>query len=180
MTPTLQLGLDGWCLRALRESDAPSLAKLADNVEVWRHMSDRFSRPYTLEVARHWVTQGHLDFGGENWAIALDDIAVGGCGLHPGQGQFACQVEVGYWLGQAYWGRGVATQIVRVLSERAFALPGVVRVFAGVHADNPASMHVLEKNGFVREGVLRKCVLKAGRPIDRVIYAKIKESSHAS
>ena len=76
-------------------------------------------------------------------------------------------------MGRAYWGRGVATEIVRVLTERAFAMPGVVRVFAGVHADNRASMRVLERNGFEREGLLRKNRSKAGRAIDSVIYAKI-------
>lgn len=173
MTPTLQLRLDGWCLRAWRGSDAPSLARHADDVDVWRNMSDHFPHPYTLELAQHWIAQGQFAFGGEHWAIALDDVAVGGCGLHPGSGRFSCEVEVGYWLGQAYWGRGVATEIVRVLAERAFAMPGVVRVFAGVHADNPASMRVLERNGFEREGLLRKNALKAGRVIDSVIYAKI-------
>ena len=172
MTPTLPLP-DGWRLRAWRNSDAPSLARHADNVKVWRHMSDRFPRPYTLAVAQHWTSRGHVDFGGENWAITLDDVAVGGCGLHRGQGQFGCAVEIGYWLGEPYWGRGVASQVVRVLTESAFTLPGVVRVFAGVHADNPASIRVLEKNRFVREGVLRKSALKAGVPVDRVIYAKI-------
>jgi ribosomal-protein-alanine N-acetyltransferase len=172
-SPTLSLGLNGWCLRAWRESDAPSLAQHADDVAVWRNMSDHFPHPYTLEVAQHWIAQGQIDFGGEHWAIALDDVAVGGCGLHPGSGRFACEVEVGYWLGKAYWGRGVATEIVRVLTERAFAMPGVVRVFAGVHADNPASMRVLERNGFAREGLLRKNTPNAGRAIDSVIYAKI-------
>ena len=174
MTPTLPLGIDGWCLRGWRDADAPSLAQLADNVEVWRHMSDRFPHPYTLEVARRWVSRGHLEFGGQNWAIALDDLAVGGAGLHPGHGEIACAAEIGYWLGQPYWGRGVATQVVRALAGRALALPGVVRVYAGVHADNPASMRVLAKNGFEREGLLRQSTLKAGRPIDRVIYAKIR------
>jgi RimJ/RimL family protein N-acetyltransferase len=172
-SPALPLGLPGWCLRPWRESDAPSLARHADNVAVWRHMSDRFPHPYTLELAQHWVRRGHVDFGGENWAIALDEAAVGGCGLNPGQGQFACEVEVGYWLGEPHWGRGVGTQVVRVLTERAFAMPAVARVFAGVHADNPASMRVLEKNGFEREGVLRRSALKAGVPVDRVIYARI-------
>jgi [ribosomal protein S5]-alanine N-acetyltransferase len=171
--PTLALDIGGWCLRAWREADAPSLARLADNVSVWRNMSDRFPNPYTLEIARDWVTHGHVEFGGDNWAITLDDIAVGGCGLQRGEGQFGCQIEIGYWLGEPYWGRGVACRAVHVLSRRALAMPGVVRVFAGVHADNVASMRVLEKNGFEREGTLRKGALKAGVPIDRVIYAKI-------
>ncbi len=173
MTPTLPLALAGWSLRAWRSSDAPSLARHADNLDVWRHMSDRFPQPYTLQIAEQWVAQGHVEFGGENWAITLDDDAVGGCGLQPGTGEHRCEVEIGYWLGAAYWGRGVASAVTRILTERAFALPDVCRVFAGVHSDNPASMRVLEKNGFQREGVLRKSALKAGRPVDRVLYARI-------
>lgn len=177
--PTLALGPGRWCLRAWREADAPALAKHADNAEIWRRMSDRFPHPYTLEVARQWVGRGHVEFGGENWAIAHDDVAVGGCGLQPGDGETACAAEIGYWLGQPYWGHGVATQVVRVLAERAFERPAIVRVFAGVHADNPASMRVLEKNGFQREGVLRASALKAGLPIDRVIYAKIRKAKES-
>lgn len=172
--PTLSIGLPRWCLRAWREADAPSLVQHANDFEVWRHMGDRFPRLHTLEVAQQWVTRGHIDFGGENWAMTLDDLAVGGCGLHRGAGEFGCGVEVGYWLGRPYWGRGVASRVVRALSERALATAGVERVFAGVHADNPASMRVLEKNGFEREGVLRRSVLKAGVAIDRVIYARIR------
>ncbi len=137
-------------------------------------MSDRFPHPYTLEIAQHWVAQGHIEFGGENYAIVIDDVAVGGAGVIQGEGQFICNVEIGYWLGQPYWGRGVATAVVRVLAERAFALPGVTRVSAGVHADNPASMRVLQKNGFEREGVLRRSAIKNGEVIDRVLYAKIR------
>ena len=173
-SPTLPLGIEGWRLRPWREADAPSLALHANDINVWRNMSERFAHPYTQEIAQHWVTRGHLEFGGEHWAITHDDVAVGGCGLHPGAGDTSCAVEIGYWLGQPYWGRGVATTVVHVLTERVFALPGVARVFAGVHADNPVSMRVLEKNGFDREGVLRKSALKAGVPIDRVMYAKIR------
>ena len=170
--PTLQLGLPGWALRAWREADAHALAEHANNPAVWRTMSDRFPHPYTLEIASHWVQHGHVDFGGDNWAIALDDLAVGGCGVHLGQSMFACNAEIGYWLAQVHWGRGVTTQVARVLTEQAFAHPQVTRVFAPVHAGNAASMRVLLKNGFVCEGTQRLSAIKAGQVIDRVIHAK--------
>ena len=85
---TLDLGLPGRALRAWRETDAEALARHANNPAVWRNMSDGFPHPYTLEVARHWVRQCHVDFGGDNWAIAFDDEAVGGCGMHPEAGPF--------------------------------------------------------------------------------------------
>lgn len=172
--PTLPLGIDGGCLRAWRPGDAASLSRHANDERVWRNMSEGFPHPYTLEIAQHWVERGHVDFGGSNWAIALDDEAVGGCGIHPGEGRERCNCEIGYWLGQAYWGRGVASRVVRVLTEQALALPQITRVFAPVHADNPASMRVLEKNGFHREGLLRQSAIKAGRPIDRVLWARLR------
>jgi RimJ/RimL family protein N-acetyltransferase len=101
-------------------------------------------------------------------------VAVGGAGVIQGEGQFCCNVEIGYWLGEPFWGRGVATEVARALTELAFALPGVSRAFAGVHADNPPSMRVLQKNGFEREGVLRRSAMKDGSAIDRVLWAKIR------
>jgi RimJ/RimL family protein N-acetyltransferase len=172
--PSLPLDLHGWTLRAWRASDAESLAQHANNERVWRNMSEAFPHPYTLEAARHWVARGHIDFGGDNWAIGLDDGAVGGCGLHQGTGGERCNVEIGYWLGEPYWGRGVVTQVARVLAEQAFARPEVSRVFAAVHADNPASMRVLQKNGFFREAELRQSAIKAGRVIDRVQWARLR------
>jgi RimJ/RimL family protein N-acetyltransferase len=172
--PTLELGIDGWTLRAWRATDAESLAQHANNLRVWRNMSDAFPHPYTLEVARHWVDRGHVDFGGDNWAIAFEDEAVGGCGLAQGAGGERCNAEIGYWLGERYWGRGVVTQVARVLTEQAFARPEVTRVFAPVHADNPASMRVLQKNGFHHEAELRQSAIKGGRVIDRVQWVRLR------
>ena len=173
--PTLALGIDGWTLRAWREADAPALAQHADNLNVWRHMSDGFPHPYTLAIAEHWVRRGHVDFGGDNWAIAFDDGAVGGCGIHQQEGQFRCNVEVGYWLAQRHWGRGIATRVARALAERALANAELTRVFAPIHAGNTASMRVAEKAGFVREALQPQSAIKAGRVIDRVLYARYRE-----
>jgi RimJ/RimL family protein N-acetyltransferase len=172
--PTCDLGIPGWTLRAWRGADAESLARHADNERVWRNMSESFPHPYTLQIAQHWVERGHIDFGGDNWAIAFNEEAVGGAGLLPGEGGERCHVEIGYWLGEPYWGRGVVTQVARVLTEQAFARPEVTRVFAAVHADNPASMRVLQKNGFLREAELRQSAIKAGRVIDRVRWARLR------
>ena len=173
--PTLDLGLSGWTLRAWRSGDAESLAQHANNERVWRNMSEAFPHPYTLAIAQHWVERGHIDFGGDNWAIACGDEAVGGCGLHQGAGGDRCNVEIGYWLGQPYWGRGVVTQVARVLTEQAFLRPDVTRVFAPVHAGNAASMRVLQKNGFFREAELRQSAIKAGRVIDRVQWVRLRD-----
>ena len=173
--PTIGLGVQGWTLRAWREGDAPALAEYADNPNVWRHMSDRFPHPYTLAIAEHWVRQGHVEFGGDNWAIAFDDAAVGGCGIHQEEGQFRCNAEIGYWLAQSHWGHGIATRVARALAVRALDNAQVTRVFAPVHGGNAASMRVLEKSGFVREGLLRQSAMKAGQVVDRVLYARYRD-----
>jgi len=177
--PTLALGVPGWALRAWRETDAEALARHANNPAVWRNMSDGFPHPYTLDIARHWVRQGHVDFGGDNWAISFEGEAVGGCGIRPEHGAFRCNAEIGYWLAEEHWGGGVGTRVAGVLAERALASPDITRVFAPVHAYNPASLRVLEHCGFVREGLLPLSAVKAGAVIDRVLMARYRPGVRA-
>ena len=174
--PTLAIDIDGWSLRAWREGDAAALAEHANNPKVWRNMSDRFPHPYTLAIAEHWVREGHIDFGGDHWAIAFEDAAVGGCGIVQGVAQYRCNAEIGYWLAEAYWGRGIATRVARALATRAFANPEITRVVAPIHAHNAASMRVAEKAGLAREALQPQSAIKAGRVIDRVLYARYREN----
>ena len=173
--PTIALGVEGWVLRAWREADAPALSKHADNVNVWRWMSDRFPHPYTLEIAEHWVARGHIDFGGDNWAIAFNDEAVGGCGIHQEPAQFRCNAELGWWLAEAHWGRGITTRVADALVERAFANPEITRVYAPIHAGNMRSMRVAEKSGFRLEGVQPQSAIKDCRVVDRWVYGKYRD-----
>ena len=174
--PTIPLSIAGYAMRAWRAGDAAALARHADNAEVWQWMSDSFPHPYTLAIAEHWVTRGHVDFGGDNWAIAFRDEAVGGCGIHPGTGQFRCNAEVGWWLAQEYWGQGVATHVARQLVALAFADSEITRVHAPVHAGNRRSMRVAEKAGLMLESVQPQSAIKAGRVIDRHLYARYRNS----
>ncbi len=176
MDSTERIALDrpGWTLRPWRAGDAPALARHANNPEVWRWMSDGFPHPYTMEIARHWVSRGHLEFGGDNWAIAFGDEAVGGCGIRPQDGHQRCSAEVGWWLAEPHWGQGITTLVARALVARAFEDPQITRVFAPIHAGNARSMRVAEKAGLALEGVQRKSALKAGRVIDRHLYAIVR------
>jgi [ribosomal protein S5]-alanine N-acetyltransferase len=174
--PTIPLNLDGWALRPWRAGDAPALAEHANNERVWHNMSDRFPHPYTLAIAQDWVQRGHVDFGGDNWAIAFNGAAVGGCGIHQQESHLRCNAEIGYWLAEPFWGRGVVTQAARALIERALADPAITRVFAPIHADNRASMRVAEKAGMVFEAMQPQSALKAGQAIDRVVYARYRRT----
>lgn len=172
--PSLALSAPGGTLRAWRPGDAPALAHHANDPAVWRNMSEGFPHPYTLAQAQQWVARGHVDFGGDNWAICLDDEVVGGCGVRVEPGPMRCNAEIGYWIGRAHWGKGLGTAVVAALAARAFADREVMRVYAPVHAYNPASLRVLAKNGFEPEGVLRLSALKAGMVIDRVLMARYR------
>lgn len=160
-------------LRQWELSDVPALMKYAGNINVQQNMHDTFPHPYAERDAGYWVGGGWRKHG-YSWAIDIDGEAVGGCGITPDTGPFSCGAEFGYWLGEPYWGRGIVTEVAGVLADGALNLPGIARVYATVHAHNKPSMRVLEKNGFTREGVMAASTLKNGKPIDRVLYAKVR------
>ena len=109
-----------------------------------------------------------------DFAIASDEEAVGGLSLSLQRGVRSKAAEIGYWVGEPYWGRGIATLAVRSFVEYAFERFGLLRVSASVFADNPRSVRVLEKSGFVYEGRLRKSVVKDGRVLDELVYALVR------
>lgn len=148
----------------------------ADSRRIWRTLRDSFPSPYTPEEARRWI---RLVAGQEpptEFAIALPetDEAVGGIGFIPQTDVHRRSAEVGYWLGEAHWGRGIMTAAVRALTTHAFARHDLIRLYAMVFSSNPASMRVLEKAGWTREGVLRHHVTKEGHTLDVVLYATVR------
>ena len=108
-----------------------------------------------------------------SWAIEVDGQAAGGIGVTPGEGIHARSGLFGYWLGEEYWGRGIMTQAVRAVAPYAMSRFKLLRLESPVFAWNPASMRVLEKCGFVREGVARARVYKDGEVTDEVLYALV-------
>jgi RimJ/RimL family protein N-acetyltransferase len=161
---------------ALREwamSDCDALVRHANNRLVWRNMLDTFPHPYGRADASQWIQIVATRPADVLLAIDLAGEAVGGIGYNAGQGNHSHTANFGYWLGQAHWGKGIATAAARALKEHAFAGGDVKRLEAWVFEWNPASMRVLEKAGFVREGILRKSAFKDGQLIDQVMYAAI-------
>ena len=155
-------------------ADKTSLVRLADNRNVWRNLTHRFPNPYTDTDADSWLGSQVRRPASNNWAIEIDGVAVGGVGIEPGEGVFARSARFGYWLGEPYWGRGVMTAVVRATVDHVFGVFDLVRLEAPVFEWNPASMRVLEKCGFLREGVLRRSVLKDGQIIDAMLYARVR------
>ena len=159
-------------LREFRKGDEPSLVRHANNRNVWLNLRDAFPFPYTPADARHWIKLATTNGFNYVFAIDVEGFAVGAIGLHPGVDVHRHSAEIGYWLSEEYWGRGIATEAVQVVTNYAFTTLGMSRVHAEVFHWNAASMRVLEKAGFVREGLLKKSAIKDQQWVDEVVFAK--------
>ena len=163
-------------LRRWRTDDVESIVELANDWDIARNLRDSFPHPYPRAAGESWIAKAT---GGEfpnTFAIAVDDRAVGGIGLHPRFDIERCSAELGYWLGKPFWGRGLTTAAVRAITRHAFENLGLLRVFALPFEENIASARVLEKAGYVREGLLRSAAIKEGRARNMFMYAAIRDA----
>lgn len=162
-------------LRAWRPGDEDALALHANNRNVWRNLTDRFPHPYSRKDADEWIARV-LKEGDppHNLAILVGNEAVGGVGLERHRDLNRLTAEVGYWLGEAHWGQGLATEAVRLFTEYAFEHFDFERLQASVLEWNPASCRVLEKAGFVCEARLRRNIVKNGQVLDSRLYALLR------
>jgi RimJ/RimL family protein N-acetyltransferase len=167
----MELDLGSFIIREWRRGDEPSLVRHANNRKVWINLRDAFPHPYTMEDARRWVGKAGGEVPLTSYAIVVDGEAVGGIGIVLQPDVFRRSAEIGYWLGEQYWGRGIVTEALRALTEYAFANFDLCRIYAGVFESNPASMRVLEKAGYEFEGRMKKAVTKDGKTMDDFIYA---------
>jgi [ribosomal protein S5]-alanine N-acetyltransferase len=161
-------------LRPWLPGDEESLVRHANNRKLWRNLRDAFPHPYSLADAQHWIQIANPSLPITNFAIVVEGAAVGGIGLVLKDDVFRRSGEIGYWLGEEFWGCGIVTEAVRTVTEYAFATFDLCRVYAGVFEWNPASMRVLEKAGYEFECRLRKSVTKDGETIDELIYAVVR------
>jgi RimJ/RimL family protein N-acetyltransferase len=171
----MRIDIGEYQIRSLRPEDAESLAAFANNRNIWRNLNEGFPHPYTVEDARAWIEFASQESPEQNFAIASGSNVIGGIGLKLRADVFRRSAEIGYWLGEPYWGRGIATIALRALTEYAFEQFDLVRIDAGVFEWNPASCRVLEKVGYVREARLRQSVTKDGQTIDRFLYALVRD-----
>jgi ribosomal-protein-alanine N-acetyltransferase len=174
-------------VRPLHAQDAPSMSRAANNPKIAEYMSLNFPSPYTLESASTWIDMNRAP-PFLNWAICLSaspEIVIGGCGLKPGDNIYTHAAEIGYWIAEEHWGKGLVTEVLRGLVEWMFTAPESMlageekrrwtRLWGGVFEGNKASMRCFEKNGFVKEGVLRGAVEKHGKASDLVVFGLLKD-----
>ena len=158
-------------LREWQPHDAPSIVRHANDYDVWRFLRDRFPHPYTPHDAEAWLARVRGASPALDFAITIDDEAVGGIGLTPGTDIERVSAEVGYWLGRSVWGRGLASAALRSITDYAFHVLGLERVFALPFESNLASARVLVKAGYRLEGTLRSAAIKEGRITDLLLFA---------
>jgi ribosomal-protein-alanine N-acetyltransferase len=161
-------------VRSWEWRDRDALVRHANNRKIWINLRDHFPYPYTDEDARDWLASIVRREPENNFAIDVAGEAVGGIGftIQPDVGHRSA--EIGYWLGEKFWGRGIATDALIAMTDHAFANYDICRIYAYVFGWNGASARVLEKAGYTLEGRLRKSVTKDGQTIDNLIYAIIR------
>ncbi len=148
-----------------------ALARHANNRAVWLNMRDRFPHPYTRKDAKAWIRFTKSLSPQSQFAVDLEGEAVGGVGILLTDDIERISGELGYWIGKDHWGKGLATEAARQMTSYGFETLGLHRVFATPFTRNPASVRVLEKLGFRREGVLVENATKDGELVSEVVYA---------
>ena len=165
-------------VRPFALDDAEGMALNANNRAVWLNLRDLFPHPYRREDAERYIELVQRQSQPTSFAIAVDGSAVGGISLRPGEDVERISAELGYWLGEPYWGRGITTAAVKAVTAYAFTTLDLVRVFAVPFANNRASARVLEKAGYLHEGRLRSSAIKNGQVLDQDLFARIRPGAY--
>lgn len=158
-------------LRDWRAEDAVSLAHFANNRKIWLNLRDAFPHPYGLADARRFLAMVAAQDPVTFFALEIEGAAAGGIGISLHRDIERLSAELGYWIAEPYWGRGIATEAIRAITEHALEQHGLVRVWAVPFASNVASCRALEKAGYVCEGQLRRSAIKDGVIQDQRLYA---------
>ena len=167
----MELNCDKCKVRSWHPSDVESIVRHANNRKVWLNLRDRFPHPYTKADAQHWI-QSALSIKPEtNFAIEVNGKAVGGIGFELRTDIERYSAEVGYWLGEEFWGQGICTSALKTATPYAIEAYHLNRIFAVPFSENLASIRVLEKAGYSREGIMGRSAFKDGRFVDQILYA---------
>lgn len=162
-------------LRSWREGDEASLSRYASNRRIWDNVRDFFPHPYTLRDAQNWVRTNKSSQQPTNFAIDVDGVAVGNIGFSVKDDIYRYNAEIGYWLGEPFWGQGILTEALPVVTEYAFRYFQLNRLYACVLDTNEASKHVLQSAGYRHEGTHRQAAVKNSTYFDEHIFAVLRD-----
>ena len=163
-------------IRPWDSGDAVAIQRYANNRNIWANLRDIFPHPYSLENAHAFLGFVMKEDPRTTFAIATDTEAIGCIALRLGNDVHCKTAELGYWLGEPFWSRGIMSEAVAEFTRWAFDAFDLHRIFAEPFASNTASVRVLEKAGFICEGRMRDNVFKDGKVLDSFIYARVRGS----
>ena len=167
----MRLVLGSCVVRDWTAGDLDSLVRHANNRKIWIHLRDRFPYPYTEATGRGFLAHVASTEPKNVWAIEVDGEAAGGIGIVPMSDVERVSAEIGYWLGESFWKRGIVTDALRAVTAEALREFDLLRLFALPFADNAGSIRVLEKAGYALEGRLKQSAIKDGKVKDQLLYA---------
>jgi RimJ/RimL family protein N-acetyltransferase len=170
----MRIALTRCTIRPWAADDADALQRHANNRNVSMHLRDRFPFPYEPQHAGAFLSWIAQQPSPTVWAIEVDGEAAGGIGLELQSDVERVSAEIGYWLGEAVWGRGIATEALVAVTKEAFERYQLARIYAVPFADHTASIRVLEKAGYVKEGRMKRSAIKDGKIRDQLLYASYK------
>jgi len=168
----LKTGRENLYLRKYRLQDIPLYAEFASNPEICRYMRDDFPHPCTPERAEAYILGAMGGHKTTHFAIDFQGGFAGDIHLQPQTDILRHSALLGYWLAEPFWGCGIMTEAVKTITQYGFLVLGLKRIVARVLADNVASVKVLEKAGFIREGYFKRAVIKHGEYLDQAQYAR--------
>jgi ribosomal-protein-alanine N-acetyltransferase len=171
----MEIPLTRCSLRSLTDEDAAVISPHANNRKVWRNLRDAFPHPYGLADAKRFIERVSTSDPEGAYAIEVDGQTAGCIGLKLGEDVERFSAEVGYWLAEHLWGKGIMTDALPGFTSWAMDTHDLNRVHAAPFAWNIASCRVLEKAGFQFEGRLRKNAFKDGEVVDQLLYAFIRQ-----
>lgn len=164
---------DNVLLRRIKEDDVPVLAKLANNRKIWDNVRDFFPYPYREKDAEFFYKLCEKEKPQVTFAIDFNGEFAGITGLTLQPDVHKISAEIGYWTGEPFWNKGIATTAVRLLTDYAFTNLKLIRLYCGIFDFNKASQKVIEKAGFTLEAVFKKSCIKNGKICDEYRYALI-------
>lgn len=158
-------------LRPFLPTDIDDLVKHANNPLVAQNMSDQFPHPYTMEKGAAFIEFATSNNPPHILAITIDQKVAGGIGIHPQTDIYCKNAELGYWLAEPFWGKGIITNAIKQMVDYGFEHWPINRIFARPFHSNIGSQKALEKAGFVLEARFAKTIYKNGNYIDELVYA---------
>lgn len=158
-------------LRPWTMSDLDRLVVIADNHNISKNMTDKFVNPYTTEQGKNFIEFATSSTPEKILAIIIEDQIIGVIGIHPQTDIYSKNAELGYWLAEEYWGKGIMTKAIIQMVNYGFKTWDLNRIFARPFGTNYGSQRALEKAGFLLEGKSLKTIYKNGMYIDELVYS---------